>query len=398
MKRRNFIKRTSLATGGLFLAPQFLKAFESNNLSVFNGKKVVIIQLKGGNDGLNTVVPFRNDLYYQNREQIAITKNSLLSLNDEVGFHPSLKPLKKLYDKGHVSIINNVGYPNPNRSHFRSTDIWQTASNSNEFLQTGWIGRYLDITKAKPYKAIEVDENLSLMLKGDLQNGLAITNPKLFYKLLKQPFFNGLLDNYSNDTHLNEHNLGYLYNTMIDAKSSAEYIYEKSKTKTSTIDYPKNIFGKQLKTISEFITSGLETQVYYAALSGFDTHANQKNRQAKLLELYAESMEVFVNDLQKNNAFEDTLILTFSEFGRRVKQNGSNGTDHGTANNVFVIGKDLKKAGLYNSLPNLQNLDTNGDLKFSIDFREVYATILDKWLHIENSKVLNNKFSTLGFI
>ncbi len=398
MKRRNFIKRTSLATGGLFLAPQFLKAFESNNPSVFNEKKVVIIQLKGGNDGLNTVVPFRNDLYYQNREQIAITKNSLLSLNDEVGFHPSLKPLKKLYDKGHVSIINNVGYPNPNRSHFRSTDIWQTASNSNEFLQTGWIGRYLDITKAKPYKAIEVDENLSLMLKGDLQNGLAITNPKLFYKLLKQPFFNGLLDNYSSDAHLNEHNLGYLYNTMIDAKSSAEYIYEKSKTKASTIDYPKNIFGKQLKTISEFITSGLETQVYYAALSGFDTHANQKNRQAKLLELYAESMEVFVNDLQKNNAFEDTLILTFSEFGRRVKQNGSNGTDHGTANNVFVIGKDLKKAGLYNSLPNLQNLDTNGDLKFSIDFREVYATILDKWLHIENSKVLNNKFSTLGFI
>ncbi|TCI92302.1 DUF1501 domain-containing protein [Tenacibaculum sp. M341] len=396
MKRRNFIKRTSLATGGMFLAPQFLKALETNSIKGFNGKKLIIIQLKGGNDGLNTVVSFRNDLYYQNRQQIAISKNELLNLNDEVGFHPSLKPLKNLYDKGYLSIINNVGYPNPNRSHFRSTDIWQTASNSDEFLQTGWIGRYLDINKAQSYKAIEVDESLSLMLKGESQNGLAITNPNLFYKLLKQPFFDKLLQ--AKNTHLDEHNLGYLYNTMINARSSANYIYEKSKTTSSKANYPKNIFGKQLKTISEFITSGLETEVYYAALSGFDTHANQQNRQAKLLETYAESMNVFVNDLQNNNALDDTLIFTFSEFGRRVKQNGSRGTDHGTANNVFIIGKNLKKAGLYNPLPNLQNLDSNGDLKFTIDFREVYATILDKWLQIDNAKILNNQFSTLNFI
>ncbi len=396
MKRRNFIKRTSLATGGMLLAPQFLKALETNSIKGFNGKKLIIIQLKGGNDGLNTVVPFRNDLYYQNRQQIAISKNELLNLNNEVGFHPSLKPLKNLYDKGYLSIINNVGYPNPNRSHFRSTDIWQTASNSDEFLQTGWIGRYLDINKAQSHKAIEVDESLSLMLKGEAQNGLAITNPKLFYKLLKQPFFDQLLQ--TKNTHLDEHNLGYLYNTMIDARSSANYIYEKSKTTSSKANYPKNIFGKQLKTISEFIASGLETEVYYAALSGFDTHANQQNRQAKLLETYAESMNVFVNDLQNNNALDDTLIFTFSEFGRRVKQNGSRGTDHGTANNVFIIGKNLKKAGLYNPLPDLQNLDSNGDLKFTIDFREVYATILDKWLQIDNAKILNNQFSTLNFI
>lgn len=396
MKRRNFIKRTSLATGGMLLAPQFLKALETNSIKGFNGKKLIIIQLKGGNDGLNTVVPFRNDLYYQNRQQIAISKNELLNLNDEVGFHPSLKPLKNLYDKGYLSIINNVGYPNPNRSHFRSTDIWQTASNSDEFLQTGWIGRYLDINKTQSHKAIEVDESLSLMLKGEAQNGLAITNPKLFYKLLKQPFFDKLLQ--TKNTHLDEHNLGYLYNTMIDARSSANYIYEKSKTTSSKANYPKNIFGKQLKTISEFITSGLETEVYYAALSGFDTHANQQNRQAKLLETYAESMNIFVNDLQNNNALDNTLIFTFSEFGRRVKQNGSRGTDHGTANNVFIIGKNLKKAGLYNPLPNLQNLDSNGDLKFTVDFREVYATILDKWLQIDNAKILNNQFSTLNFI
>ncbi|CAM1345378.1 DUF1501 domain-containing protein [Tenacibaculum amylolyticum] len=398
MKRRNFLKRTSLATGGMLLVPQFLKALETGNPLALNNKKLVIIQLKGGNDGLNTVVPFRNDLYYKNRGNIAINKNNILKLNDEVGFHSSLAPLKNLYDEGYLSILNNVGYPNPNRSHFRSTDIWQTASDSNEFLPTGWVGRYLDITKSNPYKAIEVDESLSLMLKGYLQNGLAITNPKLFYKLLKQPFFDGVLNNYASDPHLSEHNLGYLYNTMIDARSSAKYIYEKSNTNASTANYPKNVFGKQLKTIAEFINSGLDTQVYYAALGGFDTHANQKNRQGRLLELYAESVEAFVNDLQQHNTFDDTLILTFSEFGRRVEKNGSNGTDHGAANNVFVIGNKLQQAGIYNALPDLQNLDANGDLKYQIDFREVYATILDKWLDVNDRKILNKEFSKLSFI
>ena len=397
MDRRNFIKRTSLASGGLFFVPQFVKAFEQQAQQLFSNKKIVIVQLKGGNDGLNTVVPFRNDIYYQKRNGISIPKNNLLRLNDEVGLHKSLAPLQKLYDKGYLSIINNVGYPNPNRSHFRSTDIWQTASDSNEYLQSGWIGRFLDTTNSKPYKAIEVDESLSLMLKGELQNGLAITNPKLLYQSLKQPFFTEILNNY-NDTHLSEHNLGYLYNTMIDAKSSAKYIHEKSKTTISKASYPKNVFGKQLKTIAEFINSGLETQVYYAALSGFDTHANQVNRQARLLNLYAKSMEVFVNDLEKNNKLEDVLIITFSEFGRRVQQNAANGTDHGTANNVFIIGKHLKKQGLYNGLPDLQNLDTNGDLKYEIDFREIYATLLDKWLQVEDTQILNKQFSKLSFV
>ncbi|WP_299105684.1 DUF1501 domain-containing protein [uncultured Tenacibaculum sp.] len=397
MDRRNFIKRTSLASGGLFFVPQFVKAFEQQAAQLFSNKKIVIVQLKGGNDGLNTVVPFRNDIYYQKRKELAIPKNNLLKLNDEVGLHKSLAPLQKLYDKGYVSIINNVGYPNPNRSHFRSTDIWQTASDSNEYLQSGWIGRFLDSTKSKPFKAIEVDESLSLMLKGEQQNGLAITNPKLLYQSLKQPFFKDVLNHY-NDTHLSEHNLGYLYNTMIDAKSSAKYIYEKSNTSTSKASYPKNVFGKQLKTIAEFINSGLETQVYYAALSGFDTHANQSNRQARLLQLYADSMEVFVNDLEKHNNLKDVLIITFSEFGRRVQQNAANGTDHGTANNVFIIGENLKKQGMYNELSDLQNLDTNGDLRYEIDFREIYATLLDKWLQVDDAQILNKQFSKLRFI
>ena len=396
MKRRDFLKQTSLASG-IFFVPQFLKAFEQFPNRTYSNKKVVIIQLKGGNDGLNTVVPFNNDIYYQKRENIALKQSDLFKISDEVGLHKSLQPLQNLYDKGFVSIINNVGYPNPNLSHFRATDIWQTASDSNEYLQNGWVGRYLDFIKGSPYKAIEVDEILSLMLKGKTQNGLAVTDSKMFYNSMRSPFFNTVETNY-NDAHLSEHNLGYLYSTMIDAKSSAKHIHEKTRTKSTSAEYPKNIFGKQLKTISQFINSGLETQVYYAGLSGFDTHANQKNTQARLLKLYAESMEIFVEDLQKNKTFDDVLILTFSEFGRRVKQNESKGTDHGTANNVFVMGKNLNQQGVYNSLPNLENLDKNGNLKYEIDFREIYATILDKWLEVDDLAILNKSFSKLNFV
>ena len=392
MKRRDFLKQSTFASG-LFFVPQFLKAFEQLPNKTFSNKKVVIIQLKGGNDGLNTVVPFNNDIYYQQRNNIALKQNDLFKISDEVGLHKSLKPLQNLYNKGFVSIINNVGYPNPNLSHFRSTDIWQTASDSNEFLQNGWVGRYLDHTKGNPFSAIEVDDSLSLMLKGKTQNGLAITDPKMFYNSMKAPFFNNVVSNY-NDAHLSEHNLGYLYNTMIDAKSSAKHIFEKSKTKSTTAEYPKNIFGKQLKTISQFINSGLETQVYYAGLSGFDTHANQTNTQARLLKLYAESMEVFVDDLQKNNTFDDVLILTFSEFGRRVQQNASGGTDHGTANNVFLIGGNLKKKGFYNSAPDLKKLD-KGDLIYQVDFRKIYATILEDWLDASPTKILGKRFEKL---
>ena len=396
MKRRDFLKQTSLASG-MFFVPQFLKAFEQLPNRTYSNKKVVIIQLKGGNDGLNTVVPFNNDIYYQKRENIALKQSDLFKISDEVGLHKSLQPLQNLYDKGFVSIINNVGYPNPNLSHFRATDIWQTASDSNEYLQNGWVGRYLDFIKGSPYKAIEVDEILSLMLKGETQNGLAVTDSKMFYNSMRSPFFNTVETNYK-DAHLSEHNLGYLYSTMIDAKSSAKHIHEKTMTKSTSAEYPKNIFGKQLKTISQFINSGLETQVYYAGLSGFDTHANQKNTQARLLKLYAESMEVFVEDLQKNNTFDDVLILTFSEFGRRVKQNESKGTDHGAANNVFVMGKNLNQQGLYNNLPNLEDLDKNGNLKYKIDFREIYATILDKWLEVDDLAILNKSFSKLNFV
>jgi uncharacterized protein (DUF1501 family) len=377
--------------------PSFVKAF-SDLITVETGyKRLVIIQLSGGNDGLNTLIPYRDDNYYKSRPTIGLKKESIINLDNELGFHPSLLPLKKLYDKGYVSIINNVGYPNPNRSHFRATDIWQTASRSNQYLQSGWVGRYLDNFNQKPYGAIEINESLSLALKGENLNGMAIKNPNILYKTTQDPYLKNIAKHYE-ASHLSEHNLGYLYKTMIDTESSAKYIYETSKTVSTTIDYPKYGFSNQLKTTAKFINSGLKTKIFYADLNGFDTHVNQINTHKRLLKIYADSMDAFVKDLQSQNTFNDTLILTFSEFGRRVKQNRGNGTDHGSANTLFIIGGNLKTPGIYNKMGSLENLDENGDIKFEIDFRTIYATVLKKWLNVNDYVVLNQSFNQLDFI
>lgn len=396
MDRRKFLKQSTLASSAFFV-PSFIKAFEEVANKTLGYKKLVIIQLSGGNDGLNTIIPFNNDIYYRERPKLAIPKSSVIKASDELGFNKNLAPLKNLYDKGYLSIINNVGYPNPNRSHFRSTDIWHTASDSDKYYNTGWLGRFIDNHGKMPYSGIELDDSLSLIMKGQSINGIATKNAKLLFRNTQTPFFNKVLEHQSDD-HLSEHNLGYLYKTMIEAKSSAKYIYQTSKTYSSKFEYPKNPFGQQLKTTAKFINSNLESKVYYISMVGFDTHANQENKQNKLLDTYSKSMDVFVKDLEQNDTFKDTLILTFSEFGRRVKQNAAAGTDHGAASNVFIIGKNLNKQGFYNDAPNLSELDSNGDIKYTVDFRSIYATILDKWLGVDDKTILNKSFSKLDFI
>ncbi|TXD51354.1 MULTISPECIES: DUF1501 domain-containing protein [unclassified Polaribacter] len=396
MERRDFLKQSTLASS-LFFVPNFVKAFENISKNTSQHKKLVIIQLSGGNDGLNTIIPYTNDIYYRNRPKLSISKNDVIKATDMLGFHQNLAPLKNLYDQGYLSIINNVGYPNPNRSHFRSTDIWQTAGNSDEYINSGWVGRFIEKYGKNPYAGIELDDSLSLLMKGENMNGIATKNPKILFGNTNTPFFKKVLKQQTAE-HLSEHNLGYLYKTMIEAKSSAKYIYETSKTYKSNFEYPNNPFGKQLKTAAEFINSGLNTKVYYASMGGFDTHANQVNRHSKLLTTYSESIEIFINDLKKSDTFKDTLILTFSEFGRRVQQNAAGGTDHGAANNVFIMGVNLKKKGFYNEAANLLSLDANGDVKYTVDFRSIYSTILDKWLQADDASILNKSFKKLDFI
>jgi uncharacterized protein (DUF1501 family) len=399
MERRDFLRKTALMSGA-FMIPAFLKPLEAlaqNNLTGY--KNLVIIQLSGGNDGLNTIIPFGNDIYYQKRKTIAINQPDIIKLNDMQGLNPNLSALKEIYDQGWMSIINSVGYPNPDRSHFRSMDIWQTASDSNQFLTTGWIGRYLDANCQNcktPYTALEVDDTLSLAVKGEKLKGIAVQDPNKLYQITREPFFKDLVHEHG-DANLNEDNLGYLYKTMIETYSSAEYIQKTSQTYNVTGTYPATPFGNQLKTVSKFINSGLQTKVYYVSLSGFDTHVGQQNQQGRQLKIYADAVAAFVKDLKQTSKLDDTLIMTFSEFGRRVEQNASNGTDHGTANNVLLFGGKLKNAGIYNNAPDLTQLD-HGDLKYEIDFREIYATLLDKWLNVDNSLVLNKNFSGLNFV
>jgi uncharacterized protein (DUF1501 family) len=398
MRRRDFLKNSALVSGA-FMVPAFLKPFEAMAMNELSGyKNLVIIQLSGGNDGLNTIIPYGNDIYYQKRNTIAINKTDVITLDDMQGLNPNLSALKEIYDQGWMSIINSVGYPNPDRSHFRSMDIWQTASDSNQFLTTGWIGRYLDSNcpVGKPYTAIEVDDTLSLAMKGEKMKAIAVQDPQKLYQTTREPFFKGLVHDHSS-ADLNEDNLGYLYKTMIETYSSADYIQNTSKTYTVTGQYPATPFGNQLKTVSKFINSGLQTRVYYVSLSGFDTHVGQQNQQGRQLKIYADGVAAFVKDLKQSGKLDDTLVMTFSEFGRRVEQNASNGTDHGTANNILVYGGKLKKAGIYNPSPDLATLD-NGDLKYQIDFRDVYATLLDKWLNVNNSQVLNKSFTGLNFV
>lgn len=396
-KRKEFIQIGSLATASLLL-PKFLKAFEGQTTVPLGNKVVVILQLSGGNDGLNTVIPVRNDLYYKARPRLGITKDKALMLTDEVGLNPALIGFKELYDDGSLGIINSVGYPNPDRSHFRSMDIWHTASQSTEYWNNGWVGRYLDAQCNgcdKPTQAIEIDDILSLAMKGDHIKGIAVKDPRRLYGTANEKFFKEVMKNHTDQK--GEQPADYLYKTMAETLSSADYIFQQSKMHPTKADYPKTDLGNSMKTIASLIFSEINTKVYYVSLGSFDTHINQEAQQQRLFTEMNDAVKSFVKDLKTNNRFEDVMLFTFSEFGRRVQQNASNGTDHGTANNMFLISGGLKQKGMINALPDLADLD-EGDLKYKVDFKNVYATVLNKWLKANDKEILSKQYEYMRFI
>lgn len=397
IKRKEFLQIGSLATASLML-PKFMKAFERKNMVPPGNKVMVVLQMSGGNDGLNTVIPVGNDLYYKARPKLGIEKSKALLLNDEVGLHPALTGFRDLFDDGSLGIMNAVGYPNPDRSHFRSMDIWQTATDSNQYLTTGWVGRYLDAQCQgcdKPTQAIEIDDVLSLAMKGEHIKGIAVKDPKRLYGTSNEKFFKDVLKNHAATTH--EEPVDYLYKTMAETLSSADYIFKQSKMHPSSAEYPKSELGNSLKTIASLIFSDINTKVYYVSIGSFDTHVNQEAQQQRLFTEMNEAVTAFVKDLKSNNRFNDVMLFTFSEFGRRVQQNASGGTDHGTANSMFLISGGLNKKGLLNPIPSLSDLD-QGDLKYKVDFKDVYATVLNKWLGADDAAILNKKHSYLDFI
>jgi uncharacterized protein (DUF1501 family) len=399
ISRKSFIQASTLASASLML-PKFLKAFEGNNnrLVPAGNKILVVLQLSGGNDGLNTIIPFRNDIYYRERPKLGIEKTVAISLNDDVGIHPELKGIADIYHDGGMAVINSVGYPNPDRSHFRSMDIWQSGSRSEEVISTGWLGRYLDAQCQgcdKPTQAMELDDVLSLALKGEHEKGLAFKDPRKLYNTSQTKYFKDL--NASHQDHHDEKPVDYLYKTMANTISSAEYIFNQSQQHPSSTVYPKSGLANNLKTIASLIFSDINTKVYYVSLGSFDTHVNQQDQQKRLFKEMDEAVSAFVKDLKTNNRFDDVVLMSFSEFGRRVSQNASGGTDHGTANNMFLIGGGLKQKGMINPLPDLSDLQ-EGDLKYKVDFKNVYATLLNKWLGADDKKILNKEFDYMGFV
>ncbi|SNC75803.1 Uncharacterized conserved protein, DUF1501 family [Hymenobacter gelipurpurascens] len=397
--RRDFLKTSVLASSLLFV-PKFLHALDQQGLQTLhnsNGRRLVVVQLGGGNDGLNTIIPYRNDIYYKSRPTLGIREQSgILTLGQDLGFNPTMTQLKGLYDQGQMGILNAVGYPNPDRSHFRSMDIWQSASDSDKYVGTGWLGRYLDSNCADcqlPYNGLEVDDTLSLAMKGGLRKGLSLKSPEKFHQLTQNRFIAQVSQQKSSNAAGSE--LDYLYKTLAETTSSADYLYHTSKVYKSGVAYPNTEFSKNLKTAAELINSGIESRVFYVSLTGFDTHVRQQEQQGKLLQDLSSGLGAFAEDLQKAGNFDDTLILVFSEFGRRVSQNASNGTDHGTANNVLLLGGGLKQKGILNAAPDLLNLD-QGDLRYQLDFRSIYATVLRDWLGADDTAILGREFQRLS--
>ncbi len=398
MKRRKFFERTALTSTGMLFFPGWLKA--AMEAGTFPGgeqerKILVIIQLSGGNDGLNMIVPYTDPLYYRARPTLAIPAGQVLKASPTLGFNPVMSGIKELYDEQKVCIINNVGYPHPNRSHFRSMDIWQTAGDADQYLSTGWIGRWmgtLPSQERKPYMAIEEDDRLSLALRGDRITGIAMRDPQQFYKTLQRGFFRPLVKAGPTGPSGNP-SLDYLWEVMRETVGSADYIREK----TAGISFvrpqtkSKNPLNESLSTIAGMIRAGLATRVYYTSLDGFDTHVQERQRQDRLLKIYSEAVSAFVRQIDEQGLSKNVLLFTFSEFGRRVEENASGGTDHGCANNVLLIGGDLKHPGVFNEDPNLSDLD-HGDLKYTVDFRSLYATLLHDWLESDPVKVLGKKF------
>ncbi|ULQ51196.1 DUF1501 domain-containing protein [Flavihumibacter fluvii] len=397
IKRRTFLQTGSLATASM-MVPRFLKAMERPGSLPATQKILVVLQLSGGNDGLNTVIPYRNDVYYRERPRLGITRRNCLPLNDDAGIHPSLPFFKTLHDEGYLSIMNSVGYPDPDRSHFRSMDIWQTASKSNEYLYTGWLGRWLD-QQCKdcdhPTQALELDDMLSLALKGNEQNGIAFKDPGRLFQSSRNPLYADVVKAHER-AHASQ-TADYLYKTLAGSLSSADYIYRNSKLNRSVVTYPSTELGRNLRNISSLILSGINTRVYYVSVGSFDTHVAQDMQQRRLFSEINDAVQSFVTDLKKNNRFKDVLLVSFSEFGRRVAQNASGGTDHGTANNMFFIGGGLSRKGILNALPDLTRLD-DGDLLYQVDFRQVYATLLDKWLDAPAAGILGGSFQPMDFL
>jgi uncharacterized protein (DUF1501 family) len=433
--RRKFLRTSMLGVAATWTLPVFLeKTFFALDAMAANavtqtatgkdGTILVVLQLAGGNDGLNTVVPYAEDAYHRARPQLGLPNEQILTIDHHVGLNPKLAGLKSLYEEGHLAIVQGVGYPNPNRSHFRATEIWQTASDADRNETHGWLGRYFDncCSGADPTIGVAIGEEMPQAFAAKNPTGITFSRPEQFrwrpsernsgHMSTEEIFFrqlNGFDEENTPDatdgasigtlpgtSKSDLSTLDFLQRTALDAQLSSDKILAIARKYKSTIPYPQGQLAASLNVIARMIAGGLTTRVYYASQGGFDTHAGQFSTHGRLMTELNDTIAAFVADLKQQGNFERVLLITFSEFGRRVAENANGGTDHGTAAPMFVLGGRVKP-GLFGKYPSLTDLD-HGDLKFNTDFRSVYGTVLDSWLNTPSQIVLGRKFPSLAIL
>jgi uncharacterized protein (DUF1501 family) len=388
MNRRDFLKASSLA----LLTMQSMPSFLARARDIADGDKtLVVIQLGGGNDGLNTLIPFTNDAYYAARPQLAISKKEVIPVSADLGMHPNLRDLARFFDDGELAWIQNVGYPNPNRSHFASMAIWHTASPEASSSE-GWIGR-IAAQVGDPLCASNLGSSTPLAFQSDVIASSSIENVDTFEFMLGEklqvPFQNILKQQREGEP-------AFIQRSVEQMLENTTTIQSRLGNYQSAVEYPKNELAKRLQQAAKLIATGLNQKVLYVSMGGFDTHANQRNTHAMLMLNIAEGLTAFQQDLEAQGLADKVTVLAFSEFGRRVAENASAGTDHGQGGAMFALGKGIK-GGIYGDLPDLENLE-QGDIKYQQDFRGVYARVLDNWLGISSQKILGGDFTGPEFV
>ncbi len=405
LSRRDVMKGGSMIAVGL-VAPRWLSTIaEADMMQQAKGGKatgntvLVVCQFSGGNDGLNTVVPWSNKKYYDLRPTLGIPEAQVLKINNEIGFNPALTGLAELYQQKKVAVIQNVGYPHPNRSHFKSMDIWQSAS-PDSTLKNGWLGRHFDQQLShgplNPVVALGLSTDKPLALNGknasipcfaslvDIQSMVGDPDAE---KMLRQ--IQGMDAMEGSDTRV----VQQANKTALDAMA---LLSTQLKGYAPKQTYGNDAFGNGFKQIAQLIATSPQTRVVYFSSGGFDTHARQLDQHGKLLGNFGNAVNAFQKEMEAIGKADKVIVLVFSEFGRRSFENASGGTDHGAAAPMFLVGSSVK-GGVYGPIPDLSDLQ-DGDVKFKIDFREVYSTTLDNWMGGDSAVTLGEKFTPLDVI
>lgn len=403
MKRRSFLSMGAAASATLWLPRAFGAQLDGLGASRARGydNLLILVELKGGNDGLNTVIPFTDPAYYQLRRNIGIKREQGIQLDERTALHPSLQPLMPLWHSQQLAIVQGVSYAQPNLSHFRSIEIWDTASRSDQYLREGWLTRAFAQSPVPPGFAAD-GVVIGSAEMGPLANGaraIALVNPAQFVKASRL----------ATPVSLHERNpeLAHILDVENDIVKAADRLRPTQGQAQLKTVFPGGAFGSSIKTAMQVLAAGDTSQekpksgqgvaVIRLTLNGFDTHQNQPGQQAALLKQLAEGFASMKSALTELGRWDDTLVMTYAEFGRRPRENQSNGTDHGTVAPHFVMGGRVR-GGLYGVPPVLARLDGNGNLPVGVDFRQLYATVLGPWWGLDSSAILQQRFEPLPLL